>query len=154
MQIFLLFLNISCFLLAIVGLVSLWRRVLKLERRHKPKPAVKIYINGQKAGKMSNLKVNKPASASVKFLDDSGNDAVVDGKPEWSVTDTTLADLVVSDDGMSCAINPKGLLGSFQLQCSADADMGEGVKAIVGVADITWIAAEATVVQISVSQLA
>lgn len=95
------------------------------------------------------LKINQKLPVSVTFKDKFGNDAQVDGKPEWAVTDSTLASLEVADDGMSSMIVPTGVVGSFKVQVSADADLGAGVKTILGELDIDLVAGDAENVVIS-----
>lgn len=99
-----------------------------------------------------NLKITQNLPVSVKFSDKFGNAAAVDGKPEWSVTDESLASLDVADDGMSVLVKPSGKLGSFKVQCSADADLGEGVKAILGELAIDLLPAEAVKVDLSAGE--
>jgi uncharacterized small protein (DUF1192 family) len=53
-------------------------------------------------------KVTQPLPlASVSFKDVLGNAAKVDGVPAWSVTDSTLGTLAVSEDGMSAQPEPR-----------------------------------------------
>jgi hypothetical protein len=96
-----------------------------------------------------NLKVNQNLPVSVQFKDKFGNAAQVDGKPEWSLTAPALANLEVAEDGMSCVVKPVGTVGEFELQCSADADMGEGVKAVLGMLPVTLLPGEAFAVELS-----
>lgn len=96
-----------------------------------------------------NLKVTQKLPLSIKPVDKFGNDAKVDGKPEWSLTDPALGDLAVSDDGMSCELTPKGPVGSCIVQVSADADLGEGVKAILGELPMEFLAGDAESLSIS-----
>lgn len=85
------------------------------------------------------------ASVAVQFQTAKGNPANVDGKPEWTVSNPELVDLVVADDGMSVTIKPKGPLGTCQLNLTADADLGEGTKEITGQLEIEVVAGEAAV---------
>lgn len=75
--------------------------------------------------------------------------AKVDGLPSWAVTDESLASLTVSEDGMSAMLLPLGPVGSFQVQVKADADLGEGVKEILGSLDVELAAGEAVSVEIA-----
>lgn len=106
-------------------------------------------INGQKTKveKMF-LKVSDQLPLSVELKDKFGNKAVVDGKPVWAVTDEALASVEVAEDGMSAVLKPKGQVGALKVQVSADADLGEGVKSIVGELDVDLLPGEAVVVEI------
>ncbi len=94
------------------------------------------------------LKISQNLPVSVTFEDKFGNTAQVDGLPSWAVTDEKLATLEVADDGMSAVVKPTGLAGSFKVQCSADGDLGEGVKSILGELDIDLLPGDATTVDL------
>lgn len=89
------------------------------------------------------LKVNQNLPLSVKFEDAKGNEATVDGAPIWAVSDEALAKLEVAEDGLSALLIPSGKVGSFKVQCTADGDMGEGSKSIMGEMDIDLLPADA-----------
>lgn len=79
----------------------------------------------------------------------AGNPAVVDGAPVWSCSDETVLTLTVAEDGFSAVVETTGKLGVAQVSVTADADMGEGVKAVSGVLDIEVKASEAVTLDIS-----
>lgn len=81
---------------------------------------------------------------SIAPVDAAGNPAPVDGVPTWDVSDPTLGTLTVATNGLSAMFVTSGKLGSGQINVSADADMGEGVKTITGVQEIEITASEAT----------
>lgn len=97
------------------------------------------------------MKISDVKTASIVIKDKFGNPAAVDGAPAWAVSDPALATLEVATDGMSAKIMPVGVIGSFKLQVSADADLGEGVKTILGEMDIDLLAGEAEVIEISIA---
>lgn len=107
-------------------------------------------IDGQltKVTKM-NLKVTEQVKLNVVFKDAKGNVAPVEGIPTWSATAPALVSLVPAEDGMSCIVKPAGTIGDLQVQVLADADMGEGVKEIMGFMDFTLLAGEAAVVELT-----
>lgn len=117
--------------------------------------AIKFYttINGQKIGvtKMF-LKVSEQLPLSIAIKDKFGNAAKVDGAPVWALTDPSLGTLTAADDGMSALFVPSGTVGAFKVQVSADADLGEGVKSIVGELDVELLPGEAVSVEISAGQ--
>lgn len=96
-----------------------------------------------------NLKVSQNLPCTIDIKDARGNPALVDGPPVWSVTDAALATVVAAADGMSALVSPIGPMGSFQVQVNADADLGAGVKTIVGTLDIDLVAGDASIVTIA-----
>jgi hypothetical protein len=110
-------------------------------------------INGQttKVDQMF-LKVSDKLPLSVALKDKFGNEAQSDGKPSWALSDESLASLELSEDGKSALLLPKGTVGSFKVQVSADADLGEGVKSILGELDIELLAGEAVQVEIKAGE--
>lgn len=79
----------------------------------------------------------------------AGNPASLDGAPTWSVSDESVLELTVSEDGLSATVAAKGL-GSAQVSVVADADLDEGeVREISGVLDLVVVAAEAATLGIS-----
>jgi hypothetical protein len=98
------------------------------------------------------LKVTQKLPVSIAIKDAKGNPAKVDGVPAWAVSDAALATLQVADDGMSAMIVPIGPIGSFKVQVSADADLTEGVKTILGELAIDLIGAEAVSVELTAGE--
>lgn len=119
-------------------------------------PRVEFYtlIDGKKEKvKHMFLKVGKKASIPLTIEDVFGNAAKIDGLPVWSMTDTSLATLVVAEDGMSAELTCGTKIGSFKVQVSADADLGEGVKTIVGEATVDLIPEEAAVIKLAINEI-
>ena len=82
-------------------------------------------------------------SLSVAFTTAAGNPAVVDGTPVWASSDEAVVSVVAAEDGLSAVATTVGPLGLAQVSVAADADLGDGVKPIVGTLDISVIASEA-----------
>jgi hypothetical protein len=82
-------------------------------------------------------------SLAIKPKSAAGNDAPVDGVPDWSSSDPSVITVSPSADGMSCDAVTTGKLGVAQVQCNADADLGAGTKPITAVLDIEVKASEA-----------
>lgn len=80
---------------------------------------------------------------SVTFTTAAGNPAVVDGVPVWGTSDETILSVVAAEDGLSAVVTTVGPLGLAQVSVSVDADLGEGVKPLVGTLDVSVIASEA-----------
>lgn len=119
-----------------------------------PQEAVRIKFYALIEGKMRMvvqmfLKVNQNLPMTIAISDKFGNPAKVDGAPVWALTDTALGALQVSEDGMSATLVPQGAVGTLKVQVKCDADLGEGVKEILGELDIELLAGEAEVVAIS-----
>ena len=86
-------------------------------------------------------------SLMIQPVNAKGNPAPIDGVPVWTISDPTVATLIVADDGLTAslvAINP----GSVQITVQADADLGPGTKLITGTLDVTVTAAEAVAINI------
>lgn len=108
-------------------------------------------VDGQKrkVTHLANLKITQKAELSVSIKDRAGNPAQVDGAPVWSLTDPSLGDLVAAADGLSATLTPKGPLGSCEIQVNADADLGEGVKTILGSLPVDFVAGDAETIEIA-----
>lgn len=98
------------------------------------------------------LKVTQKLPLKVEFKDAQGNPAQVDGLPKWAVTDEAAATLEVAADGMSATLIPSGPISAFKVQVQADADLGEGVKEILGSLDIEMLGGEAVSVNITAGE--
>src|SRR5512135_1416786 len=59
----------------------------------------------------------------IQPVDIKGNPAPIDGKPEWSLSDSNVLSLSVDDTGLSATISAQGPLGQCQVNVSADADL-------------------------------
>lgn len=95
------------------------------------------------------LKVSQKAKISIAIKDKFGNAAKVDGVPAWALSDDSLGSIQVEADGMSGLFEPKGPIGSLKVQVKADADLGEGVKEILGELSLDLMAGDAEVVELS-----
>lgn len=89
------------------------------------------------------LPVDRKVTAMIQPVDMYGNPALVEGAPVWTVSDPAVLSITPAADGMSCVVEPLGPLAVAQLKVEGDADLGAGVKTIVGLADIEAVAGEA-----------
>jgi hypothetical protein len=80
---------------------------------------------------------------AVRAVSAAGNPAVLDGVPVWSVSDDSVLSLVVGEGGLFVDVFSTGKLGAAQLKVEADADLGDGVRALFGVLDFSVVASEA-----------
>lgn len=92
---------------------------------------------------------NLPLSISIKTA--KGKPAKVDGAPKWEVTDEAVGSLEVADDGMSALFKAKAE-GNCSINVEADADLGEGVKKLMGSLDINVVGDEAAIVEIAAGE--
>jgi hypothetical protein len=150
LKIFLIFLAAPFFIIGVLAISSYQFVKAKIPRRKRHRAVrAMIYFDGNEEIQMGKiLKVGEGVGASVVFKDKNGNVAKVDGKPNWAFDQAEVADLSVSDDGMSAFLKAKAV-GAGKLQVSADADLGEGIVTIIGEADLIVEAEQAEVVEIS-----
>lgn len=76
----------------------------------------------------------------------AGNPAHIDDIPVWQVSDPSILDLAVAEDGLTATVISLGPLGSCQLSVQADADMGEGTRLLTATAEILVVPAEAATI--------
>lgn len=94
------------------------------------------------------LKVTEKLPVSIVAKDKQGNVAKVDGLPKWA-SDEKLCTLEVAEDGMSAKVIPTGVAGLMKLQAMVDADLGEGIKEVIGELEIEFVSGEAVVVEMT-----
>lgn len=127
-----------------------------LEALKKPEASQVVFYNlsGDKKERVTRmiLKVTQKLPLSVEFQDKFGNAAAVEGAPAWSLTDAALGSLTVAEDGKSAEFVPSGAAGELKVQVTADADLGEGVKSILGELALTLIAGDAVAVAIKAGE--
>jgi hypothetical protein len=83
-----------------------------------------------------------------------GNPAQVEaGTVVWSVSDPAVLALTDNGDG-TVTVAAVGPVGAAQLQVSADADLGEGVKTVTGAVEIEVIAGDAAVINVALGATA
>jgi hypothetical protein len=80
----------------------------------------------------------------VSYVDGSGNPATVDGDVVWESSDDTIAMVIPNtEDSFETTVRPGTKLGQVQISATADADLGEGVRELVTLMDVTIVAGEA-----------
>lgn len=89
---------------------------------------------------------------SLVFKDNRGRVATVHGAPVWASSDETVLSVAPDEDGLSGFINSVAP-GTARVTFTADADMGEGVREIVGFSEDVNVslapAGEATVIEVA-----
>lgn len=73
---------------------------------------------------------------SVNPKSAAGNPAPVDGVPSWTSSNPEVLTVTPSADGLSAEAVTTGKLGTAQVQCVADADIGEGVTELTAVLEV------------------
>lgn len=109
----------------------------------KHSPEVLTRTRRKKADVMLILKDTEQAILNGGFLDKKGQPATVDGVPVWAVSDATILSVQPAADGKSATIVANGPLGLSQVSITGDADLGEGMKPVVGTLDVTVVSGEA-----------
>ena len=93
---------------------------------------------------MFTLPVDDAVKMQVTYVDAEGNPAKVDGPITWASSDETLAEVEVdSVDSSIVTVTPVGPTGQVQITATADADLGDGVRELITVCDISLVAGEA-----------
>lgn len=145
------FLSIKCWVYLIYEIKKQLNRIERLLLLAKQASSIEFYtiIGGQRKKVVQMfLKATEKLPLSIEVKDAQGNVAVVDGAPQWALTDATVGALTVSADGFSAEFIPAGIIGLTQVQVSVDADLGEGVKSILGTLDVEVLSGEAVSVSI------
>lgn len=135
------------------GILSKTTRIVRLlEKILTPVGDLRVKFFDRLKGKvitMANLKVSQKLPLSISIVDAGGNPALVDGLPIWSVLDPAKGSLAVSPDGLSAEFQPLGPLGDTEIQVKADADLGAGVREILGSLPVSIAAGDAVSIQIA-----
>jgi hypothetical protein len=101
-------------------------------------------ITAKGHGMAYKLPNDKFIAVKVAYADSRGNPAAVDGDVTWESSDESVVTVVAdAGDSTSAKITPVGPIGQAQISCTADADLGEGVREIITTADIDVVAGEA-----------
>lgn len=102
-------------------------------------------INGQKVkvDHMQKQSVDDVKEYMAIPLDKFGNEAKVDGAMSFSSTDESMGLVESTGDNSFKLSSPAGKAGAFKIQAQADADLGEGVEALLGEEDFEMVAGKA-----------
>jgi hypothetical protein len=90
------------------------------------------------------LPAGKQVKLQVAYVDASGNPATVDGEVQWTSSNDDIA-VVWSDakNTTQALISAGEQVGQAQITATVDADLGDGVRELVTMMDITVIGGEA-----------
>jgi hypothetical protein len=98
------------------------------------------------------LAAGRAKTATIAVTDKFGNPASVDGIPVWESTDEAIAAVMPSADGMSCTVVSTGKMGTVQVNVRLDADLGDGVQELAGLALLDVTAGQASAIALLVSE--
>lgn len=97
------------------------------------------------------LPVGQRIHVAVAYKDSGGNAATVDGPVGWDSSNDAIATVTVDPgDSKLATVAAGGTVGSAQISCTADADLGAGVRSLVTLLDVTTVPGEAVAGVISV----
>lgn len=92
------------------------------------------------------MKDTEKVGLAIAAVDAKGNAAKLDGVPAWAVSDPAGLALTVAPDGLSASVAAVGPVGNFQVTVAADADLGAGVRELLGILDFEIVAGEAVAI--------
>lgn len=86
------------------------------------------------------LPTDQKVKALIEPVDAKGNPAKVDDDPQWTSSNDQIAAVAAEpSDGtgiFKAWVTPGALLGTCQINVTADADLGSGITTIAGVLDV------------------
>jgi hypothetical protein len=97
------------------------------------------------------LPADKQVRLQIEYVDKNGNPAEVDDEVQWSSSDDVIAKVEpltvqpsgnVPEGGVVMLI-PGTAVGNCQITAKADADLGDGVRELISLFDVTVVAGEA-----------
>jgi hypothetical protein len=103
-----------------------------------------ITVKARGADMAFTLPVDMQVKVAVSYVDSEGNPATVDGDVEWASSDAAIAAVVADpDNSFEAVVRPTTTLGQVQITATADADLGDGVRELITLMDVTVVAGEA-----------
>jgi hypothetical protein len=99
------------------------------------------------------VQVEHIGEIDVTWVDETGKPAHVDGPTTWASTDATVVTVQVSTGNSLIANWHTVAVGNAQIQATADADLGTGIKTVTSTMDFTVIPGEAVAGTMTVKDL-
>jgi hypothetical protein len=97
---------------------------------------------------------DKTVVLDIKYVDAKGHPASIDGDVAWESSDDTICTVnVLEGDSTKAKLSAAANLGNAQVSATADADLGEGVKHIVTLFDLTVVGGQAVAGTITPNEL-
>ena len=117
-----------------------------------PGPEVFQPINPPELHLMLTLKVGQSVSLTVHPKTSEGQECQVDGTPVWDSNGTAGVSLQADLDGRTCLVTALAA-GIAEIHVSADADLGEGLRAIKAGLSLRVIQPEAVELAIEAGEI-
>jgi len=95
------------------------------------------------------LTTHQEAEVAVEYKDKYGNPAVIDGNPIWAVSNADILRVISTNRPNVVIIQAVGPMGSSQVSVTADADLGEGVRELIALQEVSVVAGEAVAATMS-----
>ena len=95
------------------------------------------------------LTTDQKTRVAVSLRDRYDNPATIDGTPRWETSDPGVITVSTLDDGRTGDIVTAGRLGAAQVTVRCDADVGDGVRELVGVLDVEVVGGEAVLLALT-----
>jgi hypothetical protein len=97
---------------------------------------------------MYTLPADKTVKLQIAYVDANNNPAQVDGIITWESSNPEIADVASlpvqqGAEGSAVQLTPGTAVGECQITATADADLGEGVRHLVTLLDVTVVGGEA-----------
>lgn len=91
------------------------------------------------------MTVTQQVDLTIQPVDAHGNPAAVDGVPVWTSSEPDKVEVTSDLTGMFALARAVGPITTspVQVNVTADADLGSGVRSLVGVLEISIVAGEA-----------
>lgn len=94
-------------------------------------------------------RIDQKVTFAPVFKDAAGNQVSELGSvPTWSLSDSTLASIEVSEDGLQATVTPTGNTGVLEVNMVVDADPDADVEELVAKATITFKAGKAAFISL------
>jgi hypothetical protein len=132
------------FLLWLLEIVTRWLRL--------PAAHFVFFDENKKEITMITISADKKRTLSVQAVDAKGRPATLDGIPAWAVSPEGGVSLFPAADGMSCDVAWLAPKDGQVVTVKGDADLGDGVKEIIGTLDVKTLSAEAVAFNISAGE--
>lgn len=103
---------------------------------------------------MYTLPADKTVQLQIAYVDANNNPASIDGVITWESSNPEIADVTSlpvqqGAEGSVVQLTPGAQVGNCQVTATADADLGEGVRHLVTMLDVTVVGGEAVAGTIS-----
>lgn len=111
-------------------------------------PSIRFSFTGEKMSFV--IRNDQAVEFTPVFEDAHGNVAdELGSKPVWSVTDDSIATLVVAEDGLSAVLEPTGKKGTTRVDLIVDADPAAEIEEpVLAYAEVTVLSGKATMIRL------